>query len=100
MSLLPNIFPPFPEWKTLDLYASLSPAKEVGGDLYDFFIRDGKLFFTVGDVSGKGIPASLFCVSTPCGKIFPLKYGPSASPENAIIRAHPFFPSTSNMSSN
>ena len=39
--LAPNIFPPFPEWKTLDLYASLSPAKEVGGDLYDFFIRDG-----------------------------------------------------------
>lgn len=64
MSLLPNIFPPFPEWKTLDLYASLSPAKEVGGDLYDFFIRDGKLFFTVGDVSGKGIPASLFMAVT------------------------------------
>lgn len=64
MSLLPNIFPPFPEWKTLDLYASLSSAKEVGGDLYDFFIRDRKLFFTVGDVSGKGIPASLFMAVT------------------------------------
>lgn len=64
MSLLPNIFPPFPEWKTLDLYASLSSAKEVGGDLYDFFIHDRKLFFTVGDVSGKGIPASLFMAVT------------------------------------
>lgn len=64
MSLIPNIFPPFPERNDIDLYASLTPAKEVGGDLYDFFIREEKLFFTVGDVSGKGIPASLFMAIT------------------------------------
>lgn len=64
MSLLPNIFPPFPDRNDLDIYASLTPAKEVGGDLYDFFIRGEKLFFAVGDVSGKGIPASLFMAIT------------------------------------
>lgn len=64
MNMLPNIFPPFPDRKDIDLYASLTSAKEVGGDLYDFFIRDEKLFFAVGDVSGKGIPASLFMAIT------------------------------------
>jgi sigma-B regulation protein RsbU (phosphoserine phosphatase) len=48
----------------LDLAAAIIPAKEVGGDLYDFFIRDGKLFFCIGDVSGKGIPASLVMAVT------------------------------------
>ncbi len=64
MAMLPKIFPPFPDRKNLDLYAILQPAREVGGDLYDFFIRDEKLFFTIGDVSGKGIPASLFMAIT------------------------------------
>ena len=59
MSMVPKIFPAFPGRKDLDMYAGLVPAKEVGGDLYDFFIRDEKLFFCIGDVSGKGIPASL-----------------------------------------
>ena len=59
MGMLPKIFPPFPERKDVDLYAILKPAKEVGGDLYDFFIREQKLYFAVGDVSGKGVPASL-----------------------------------------
>ncbi|MFI3239092.1 MAG: SpoIIE family protein phosphatase [Bacteroidales bacterium] len=59
MGMVPKIFPPFPESKELDIYATIEPAKEVGGDLYDFFVRDNKLFFTIGDVSGKGIPASL-----------------------------------------
>lgn len=59
MGMVPKIFPPFPESSELDIYATITPAKEVGGDLYDFFVRDGKLFFTIGDVSGKGIPASL-----------------------------------------
>lgn len=48
----------------LDLYAFLQPAKEVGGDLYDFFIMDGKLYFALGDVSGKGVPAALFMAIT------------------------------------
>ncbi len=64
MSLLPKIFPPYPDRKDVDVHASLVPAKEVGGDLYDFYIRDEKLFFCIGDVSGKGVPASLFMAIT------------------------------------
>ena len=64
MSMIPKTFPPFPERKDLDLAASIIPAKEVGGDLYDFFIRDEKMFFCIGDVSGKGIPASLVMAVT------------------------------------
>jgi sigma-B regulation protein RsbU (phosphoserine phosphatase) len=59
MSMLPKTFPPFPERNDIELYGTLKPAKAVGGDLYDFFIRDEKLFFCIGDVSGKGVPASL-----------------------------------------
>ena len=64
MAMIPKTFPPFPERKDLDLAASIIPAKEVGGDLYDFFIRDEKMFFCIGDVSGKGIPASLVMAVT------------------------------------
>ncbi|TWI73062.1 sigma-B regulation protein RsbU (phosphoserine phosphatase) [Desulfobotulus alkaliphilus] len=61
LGLLPKTFPPFPNHSEFDLYASLEPAREVGGDLYDFFFMDEKHFcFAVGDVSGKGVPASLF----------------------------------------
>ena len=64
MGMVPNVFPAFPEEEDLDLYASMTPAKEVGGDLYDYFLRDGQLYFCIGDVSGKGIPASLFMATT------------------------------------
>ena len=64
MSMLPKIFPPFPERKDLDLSAAIVTAKEVGGDLYDFFIRDEHLYFCIGDVSGKGVPASLVMAVT------------------------------------
>ncbi|MBP5650321.1 MAG: SpoIIE family protein phosphatase [Bacteroidales bacterium] len=64
MSMVPRLFPAFPSRKDIDLFASISPAKEVGGDLYDFFIQDEELNFCVGDVSGKGIPASLFMAVT------------------------------------
>ena len=64
MSMVPRLFPAFPSRKDIDLYASMTPAKEVGGDLYDFFIQDEILYFCVGDVSGKGIPASLFMAVT------------------------------------
>jgi len=57
MSMVPSVFP---ERKGLDIYASMTPAKEVGGDLYDDLLEDDTLYFCVGDVSGKGIPASLF----------------------------------------
>ncbi|MCR5181342.1 MAG: SpoIIE family protein phosphatase [Bacteroidaceae bacterium] len=63
-SMLPKTFPPYPEREDIDIYALLEPAKEVGGDLYDFYIRDGKLFFCIGDVSGKGVPASLVMAVT------------------------------------
>ena len=64
MSMIPKTFPPFPERDDLDMAATIVPAKEVGGDLYDFFVRDDKLFFCVGDVSGKGIPAALVMAVT------------------------------------
>ena len=64
MSMVPRTFPPFPSRHDIDLFASMTPAKEVGGDLYDFFIQDEHLYFCVGDVSGKGIPASLFMAVT------------------------------------
>lgn len=60
MGLIPKLYPAFPDRKELDVCGFLKPAKSVGGDLYDYFVRDDKLFFCIGDVSGKGIPASLF----------------------------------------
>ena len=59
MSMVPRTFPAFPDRRDIDLHATVVPAKEVGGDLYDFFLQDDRLCFCVGDVSGKGIPASL-----------------------------------------
>lgn len=64
MSMLPKIFPPFPDRNDIDIYGLLRPAKDVGGDLFDFFIIDEKLFFCIGDVSGKGVPASLVMAVT------------------------------------
>ena len=65
MSLLPQTFPPFPDIPQVDLYAAIRPAWEVGGDLYDFFLTDsGHIFFAIGDVAGKGVPASLFMAIT------------------------------------
>ena len=63
-SMLPSIFPPFPDRNEFDLYASMTPAKEVGGDFYDFFlIDDNHLAVLIADVSDKGIPAALFMMS-------------------------------------
>ena len=62
-SMLPCIFPPFPNRDEFDIYATMDPAKEVGGDFYDFFmVDDDHLAFVVADVSGKGVPAALFMV--------------------------------------
>ena len=61
--MLPRIFPPYPERAEFDIYADMNPAKEVGGDFYDFFLIDDDHLATVmADVSGKGIPAALFMV--------------------------------------
>ena len=63
--MLPNIFPCFPDRKEFDIYASMDPAKEVGGDFYDFFfVDDDHLCLVVADVSGKGIPAALFMMAS------------------------------------
>jgi phosphoserine phosphatase RsbU/P len=65
MSFLPKRFPPFPEKQEFDIFATLEPAREVGGDLYDFFLQDNDhLFVCIGDVSGKGVPAALFMAVT------------------------------------
>lgn len=64
MGMLPKTFPPYPDRSDVDLHAILHPAKEVGGDLYDFYMDGNHLYFLIGDVSGKGVPASLFMAIT------------------------------------
>ena len=65
MSMVPKMFPKTPSWPECELFASLRSAREVGGDLYDFFLdEEGKLVFAVGDVSDKGVPAALFMAVT------------------------------------
>ncbi len=61
MSMVPQVFP---QRQELDMFALMIPAKEVGGDLYNYMLDDDKLYFCVGDVSGKGVPASLFMAQT------------------------------------
>ncbi|MCR4645318.1 MAG: SpoIIE family protein phosphatase [Oscillospiraceae bacterium] len=63
--MLPNTFPPFPDRDDLDIFAAMKPAKEVGGDFYDFFLIDkDHLGMVIADVSGKGVPAALFMMMT------------------------------------
>ena len=65
LGILPKVFPPFPDRDEFDIFAYLTPAKAVGGDLYDFFfIDEDHLCFTLGDVADKGVPAALFMVIT------------------------------------
>ena len=59
MAMVPSTFPPFPERNDIDLYATMLPARAVGGDFYDFFLLGDRLYFCVGDVAGKGVPASM-----------------------------------------
>ena len=61
MSILPKMLPPFPHREEFSLFAVIEPAKEVGGDFYDFFLIDRHhLGFVIGDASGKGVPAAMF----------------------------------------
>lgn len=84
-SMLPRVFPAFPDRKELELYAVLEPALEIGGDLYDFFlIDDHRLCFVIGDVSGNGVPAALFMAMT---KIM-VKTRASSDPSPASIVTH------------
>ena len=65
MTMIPSVFPPFPERNDMDLFGLMSPAKEVGGDYFDFYLLDDDhLALTIGDVSGKGVPAALFMMVT------------------------------------
>ncbi|WP_413203539.1 SpoIIE family protein phosphatase [Rhodospirillum sp. A1_3_36] len=82
IGLLPKIFPPFPDRREMDLHATLVSAKEVGGDLFDyFFLDDRQLVFAVGDVADKGVPAALFMAIT---KTL-LKVAAEKTPEPAAI---------------
>ena len=84
--MLPNIFPAFPEREDFDIFASMTPAKEVGGDFYDFFLIDNDhLGLVIADVSGKGVPAALFMMMS---KIlinnFTMIAGPEGSPAKIL----------------
>ena len=63
-AMLPKVFPPFMDRLDLNIHGMVEPAKEIGGDLYDFYVRHDKLFFCIGDVSGKGVPAALVMAMT------------------------------------
>jgi sigma-B regulation protein RsbU (phosphoserine phosphatase) len=85
MSIIPKIFPPFPDRPEFDIYAFIEPAKEVGGDLYDFFfVDDNHLCFMIGDVSGKGVPASLFMAVTKT--LFKANTGEGVRPDEILSR--------------
>ncbi len=81
-AMLPKTFPPFPERQDVDIYGSQVPAKEVGGDLFDFFIRDEKLFFCIGDVSGKGVPSAI--VMAMVQKLFRVASSHENNPVNIV----------------
>lgn len=81
-SILPNQFPPFPERTDIDVYGLQKPAKMIGGDLFDYFIRDEKLFFCIGDVSGKSISAAL--VMTVVHYVFRIVSNHSDNPQTII----------------
>ena len=84
-SMLPSVFPPFPERTEFDIYASMDPAKEVGGDFYDFFlVDDDHLCLVMADVSGKGVPAALFMMAS---KIILANYAKMGKSPSEILTA-------------
>lgn len=86
-AMLPNIFPAFPERKEFDVFASMDPAKEVGGDFYDFFlIDDDHLCVVIADVSGKSVPAALFMMA--CSIVIQGVAVPGVSPEEILTIAN------------
>ncbi|MDD3625735.1 MAG: SpoIIE family protein phosphatase [bacterium] len=87
MSMLPTTFPPFPDRNEFDIFASMVPAKEVGGDFYDFFfISQDELCFVIGDVSGKGVPAALFMAITKT--LIKTEVSRGISPETALFNVN------------
>jgi len=87
LDIIPRTFPPFPERKEFDLYAIIEPAKEVGGDFYDFFfIDENNLCIVIGDVSGKGVPAALFMAVT--RTLIKSKTSKNLNPEQVLARVN------------
>ena len=87
-AMLPSIFPAFPERDDFDLYASMTPAKEVGGDFYDFFlIDDTHLAAVIADVSDKGVPAALFMMSSKILINYRAQFGGSPSEILSAVNA-------------
>ncbi|MCI0526022.1 MAG: PP2C family protein-serine/threonine phosphatase [Nitrospira sp.] len=85
MSMVPKVFPPFPNRRELDIYATIVPAREVGGDFYDFFFIDEDLLcLAIGDVSGKGVPAALSMAVTKT--LFKASAGRASSPDGILFR--------------
>ena len=86
-NMLPSIFPPFPDHEEFDLYATMEPAKEVGGDFYDFFMIDNDhVALVIADVSGKGIPAALFMVIAKT--LIKNQAAATASPEEILAKVN------------
>jgi len=86
-SMLPSVFPAFPNRQEFDIYAEMHPAKEVGGDFYDFFfLDDDHLCLVVGDVSGKGVPAALFMAVTKY--LIEAAVGMDEQPDRALERVN------------
>ena len=83
-SMLPKIFPPYPGRNDIIIRGLLMPAKAVGGDLYDFYSRDEKLFFCIGDVSGKGVPSSLVMAVT--RSLFRTVSAHESAPDRILMR--------------
>ncbi len=85
MSMIPKVFPPFPNRREFDIYATIVPAREVGGDFYDFFfIDEDHLCLAIGDVSGKGVPAALSMAVTKT--LFKATAGKVSSPDGILFR--------------
>ena len=96
--MLPSTFPAFPDREEFDLYASMTPAKEVGGDFYDFFlIDDDHLGMVIADVSGKGIPAAMFMMF--CKNVVANNVKLGNSPANALNSANKTICANTNCSS-
>lgn len=87
--ILPNVFPAFPDRKEFDIFASMDPAKEVGGDFYDyFFVDDDHLCMVMADVSGKGVPAALFMMTARTILKTKAQSNPSLSPKELLNEAN------------
>ena len=84
MSMVPKTFPAFPERDDIDVYAAMKPAREVGGDLYDYLLCGNRLYFCIGDVAGKGIPAAL--IMAQAQSLFRTFANENQSPERIMKR--------------